>query len=233
MAISTVIFDFGSTIIREEGFDLEEGMRFLLSRAVVPSGVGEKELREFDEKVFPDMLERRQYSGLDFKLTQYLHLLQFCLGIRFDGDLDEIAFGCWLREYRPRLEDGAVECLRDLRGKNIKVGLLSNTILSGKSVELGLKHLGIHGFFDGVLCSSDVGYRKPSDLIFRAILGLLNAKPESSAMVGDNLQDDIGGAASLGMTTVWYNPGRLAGCEIKPDHVVSDLRSVARALDLV
>ncbi len=232
MSVSSVIFDFGSTLIRESAFRPEEGQRFLLSQATPPNALRESQLRDFDERVFPDMLERRERSGLDFPLTQYLNLMQACLEIRWDRDLDELAFECWLRQYEPVLEHGAAECLRQLRSKDVKLGLLSNTILSRKSVRLGLQRLGILDLFDAVVCSSDVGYRKPNELIFLAILGLLRAKPRESAMVGDNLGDDIAGAASIGMTTVWYNPGDLPEREIKPDHVVKDLTSVPAVLGL-
>jgi FMN phosphatase YigB (HAD superfamily) len=40
---------------------------------------------------------------------------------------------------------------------------------------------------------------KPSPTIFRAVLELLEAEPEASAMVGDSLTDDIEGARALGM----------------------------------
>ena len=232
MSISSVIFDFGSTLIRESAFCPEEGQRFLLSRATSPHKVRDSELRDFDGKVFPDMLQRRERSGLDFPLTQYLNLMQACLGIRWQHDLEELAFGCWLRQYKPILEKGAAECLQQLRKNGLRLGLLSNTILSGKSVRLGLGKLGILQFFDAVLCSSDIGYRKPDQLIFRAILGLLGAQPGESAMVGDNLRDDIAGAASVGMTTVWYNCGGLPQEEIKPDYIVQDLTSVPRVLGI-
>lgn len=232
MPISAVVFDFGSTLVRETGVYPDEAGRFLLSHALTPHNLREKDLQEFDEKVFRDMLERRERSGLDFQLTQYLNLLQACLGIRLAGDPDEIACGCWSREYRPRLEEGAVECLSELRSSGAKLGLLSNTVLSRKSVRLALREFGILDFFDAVVCSSEVAYRKPSELIFRAVLGSLEVEADQSAMVGDNLELDVAGAASVGMTTVWYNPEGAAASAIKPDHMVSNLRSVPGVLGL-
>jgi len=230
MAISTVIFDFGRTLVKPSGIYPEEAASYLLSRADGAPSVEPKDLVDFDETVFQDMLERREPAGLDFQLSQYLNLLQACLGLRFDGDPDEIAFECWLRKYEPQLEDGATECVRQLKSNRAKLGLLSNTVLSGKSVKLALGRLGILDFFDAILCSSDVAYRKPNDLIYRAILNLLKAKPEETVMVGDSLEDDIAGAASCGMTTVWYNPDGAPGSSVEPDHVVSDLRTVPSVL---
>lgn len=231
MSISVAVFDLGGTLIKETAFTPEEARRFLVSRATAPEGVREEKLKQFDERVFQDMLERRERSGLDFQLTQYFNLLQACLGIRLRGDLDEIAFRCWLRQHQPRLEDGAVECLRQLRSSGVRMGLLSNTILSRKTIQLLLKEFGILDFFNAIVCSSEVAYRKPNSLTYQAVLALLHAEAAQSAMVGDNLDVDIAGAASLGMTTVWYNRKKASPpSEIKPDHIVSDLRSVPGVL---
>ncbi len=232
MPISIVIFDFGSTLVRTSGSYPERARRFLLSRVAASHSRKETEFAEFDEKVFQDMLERREHSGLDFELTQYFNLLQACLGIRFEGDLDELICECWFRQYEPQLEDGAEECLRHLRRKGARLGLLSNTVLSRGSVELALKRFGVLDLFDAVICSSEVAYRKPDVLIFRAMLGLLNAKPHQSVMVGDSLQDDVAGAAALGMTTVWYNPQGLDAGGVGADYIVSDLRSVPAVLGM-
>jgi HAD superfamily hydrolase (TIGR01509 family) len=230
MLTSSVIFDFGGTLIRETGMYPEEAHRFLLSRAVVPHCLLEEDLRDFDETVFRDMLERRERSGLDFELTQYLNLLQNCFSVRFRGNPDEIAFQCWVHQYRPQLEDGAVECLRQLRASAARIALLSNTVLPLGTIRLLLKEFGILDFFDAVACSSEIAYRKPHNLSFRAILGLLHAVPGESAMVGDSLEIDVAGAAAVGITTVWYNPSGLTQSPIKPDYVVSDLRSVPQVL---
>ncbi len=230
MSISTAVFDLGGTLIKETAFYPEQARRFLLSRATASDSPGEEELKEFDERVFRDMLERRERSGLDFQLTQYLNLLQASLGIRLEGDPDEIAFRCWLRQHEPRVEDGAVECLRQLRSSGVRMGLLSNTVLSRKTIQLLMEEFGILDFFDAIVCSSEVAYRKPNSLTYKAVLALLHAEAAQSAMVGDNLEVDIAGAASLGMTTVWYNPEDHPASEIKPDHIVADLRSVPRVL---
>jgi HAD superfamily hydrolase (TIGR01509 family) len=194
--------------------------------------VQEEDLKEFDEKVFPDMLERRERSGLEFPLSQYFNLLQACFDMRFDGDPDDMAFQCWIRQYEPRLENGAVECLEELRSREIKLGVLSNTILSRKCIHLAMREFGILDFFDAVVCSSEVAYRKPNALCYRAVLGMLRAEAAESAMVGDNLELDIAGAASVGLTTVWYNPEKLPVAGIQPDHVVSELGEVPRVLGL-
>ncbi len=232
MPVSAVIFDLGSTLVKETAFHPEEAQRFVLSRVDGSDRLHPEDLQGFNESVFQDMLRRREHSGLEFQLTQYFNLLQSCLRVRLRGDLDEIGFRCWRLEHAPRLEDGAEDCLRQLREAEVKIGLLSNTILSQRSVALALKKFGVEDYFAAVVCSSEVGYRKPHRLIFEAALALLNAEAEESAMAGDSLEHDIAGAASLGMTTVWFNPSGLPAPGVQPDHVTANLCSIPRVLGL-
>jgi len=90
----------------------------------------------------------------------------------------------------------------------------------------------------GVVVISDrVGWRKPYEPIFRALLAALGTKPEETLHVGDNLRADVGGAAALGMQTAWItrvfdDPDEIAARYDgpPPDHVVSDLSDLVRVI---
>jgi putative hydrolase of the HAD superfamily len=77
------------------------------------------------------------------------------------------------------------------------VGLVSNT-----DRELGpfTAHLGISADF--ALASRAHGRRKPCTTIFAAALALGGAAPEAAVMVGDSVDDDIAGAAAVGVRAV-------------------------------
>ena len=47
--------------------------------------------------------------------------------------------------------------------------------------------------------SSELGYRKPSENFYRAIIADLNVTPERVLMVGDSLDNDVEGALAVGM----------------------------------
>lgn len=57
-----------------------------------------------------------------------------------------------------------------------------------------------------VAVSHDVGYLKPHPRIFEYALDEMGLRPEETAMVGDNLRADVGGAKALGMVAVWRRP---------------------------
>jgi 2-haloalkanoic acid dehalogenase type II len=61
------------------------------------------------------------------------------------------------------------------------------------------------GAFDAIVCSEDVGAYKPDPAPFLRACELVQARPEACAFVGDRPEADIGGAAGVGMRTVWLN----------------------------
>jgi putative hydrolase of the HAD superfamily len=110
--------------------------------------------------------------------------------------------------------------LEVLRASGCTVGLVSNT---DRELEPFAAQLGIS--VDFALASHAHGRRKPCTTIFAAALALGGAAPEQAVMVGDSVDDDIAGAASLGLRAVLVDrhgrypdhPGeRIAGLEELP-----------------
>ena len=61
-------------------------------------------------------------------------------------------------------------------------------------------------YFDVVVCSEETGKKKPHKDVFNLALKNANAKPETSAMIGDNLEADVLGAKRVGIKPIWFNP---------------------------
>jgi len=58
-----------------------------------------------------------------------------------------------------------------------------------------------------IVLSDEVGFSKPDTRIFFHALKVAGCEPEKAVMVGDRLDNDIGPAKSIGMTTVWVRRG--------------------------
>ena len=58
-------------------------------------------------------------------------------------------------------------------------------------------------FFDAVVVSGQIGYRKPHPRVFRELLDQLGTPKEQTAFVGDNLEADIRGASQMGLQPIW------------------------------
>lgn len=83
-----------------------------------------------------------------------------------------------------------------------RLGLCSNFSDAATALSL-LEEAGLLRFFDARAISETEGLRKPRPEIFRAVLDRLGVGPERAVHVGDHLRDDVGGAQSLGLRTVW------------------------------
>jgi putative hydrolase of the HAD superfamily len=65
--------------------------------------------------------------------------------------------------------------------------------------EKELRFLGLYEFFDHVIFSSDVRYKKPDQRIFRIALERMKLKPEEVLSVGDTTENDIIAPQEIGM----------------------------------
>ena len=95
---------------------------------------------------------------------------------------------------------GVKTMLRELRGVG-KVYLLSNAQSCFTLNEL--KECGLYDLFDGIIISSDVGRKKPYGEIFDIAFGRFGITAENSIYVGNDMRDDILGATSKGMRTLY------------------------------
>jgi len=118
-----------------------------------------------------------------------------------------------------------------------RLGLCSNFSHAAMALSL-LDDCGFRAHLDALAISEAVGVRKPRAEIFEAVLAELGVAPEEALHVGDSLTADIGGAAPLGIRTVWITR-RVADREAalrdyagpRPDFVIADLSEVEALLD--
>ena len=116
------------------------------------------------------------------------------------GDADG-AYDCavamtraWEHSHNFELYEDAHAVLDELRAHRLKLGLVSNT---GRDLDDFVRHHRLD--IDVAIGSRAHGRTKPDPSIFRAALAALEVPPEAAAMVGDSIEDDVEGAAALGM----------------------------------
>ena len=116
------------------------------------------------------------------------------------------------------------------------IGLCSNFSWAPTARRI-LDASGLRPALDAVVISHEHGLRKPRREIFAATLDALDVAPDEVAHVGDNLKADVGGAAALGIRTVWITrcvadpAARLAKHDgPRPDHVIADLAELEALL---
>lgn len=104
-----------------------------------------------------------------------------------------------------RLYPGALEALAYLRQKGLRLWLLSNAQQVFTAYELRL--LGLGEQLDGILLSSDYGFRKPDTRFYRALFREHGLSPENCLMIGNDRHTDIAGAKAAGLATVYMHTG--------------------------
>ena len=214
MSIEAVLFDVDFTICRP-GPELR------------PEAYAERG-REFGLELDPSLFEPTRRAALA-ELKRHPELVhddelwisfseRIIRGMGGDGDgvraLAEAMVLAWERAEHFELYDDVLPTLAELRGHGLRLGLVSNT---ARDLPAFVSHHRLD--IDAAIGAREHGKTKPDPSIFSAVLAELGVEPAAASMVGDSLEDDIGGALALGMSAflvdrggIYPNyPGRLSG----------------------
>jgi putative hydrolase of the HAD superfamily len=205
--LEAVLFDWGETLGHWEwSLDVLElghtaGLR-AIGREPMPAlaaRVAETYLPLFDA---PGTLEEIGYAGVVGRLLGDAGI---------DADDAQIAgfieaeHETWFPQHQ--LDSTTHALLEALRGRGLKLGVVSNAFDPPELLRRDLERLGVAERVDVTVFASEAGVRKPHPAIFRRALDELGVAAESTLFVGDSLATDIGGAAALGMRTcqaLWF-----------------------------
>jgi HAD superfamily hydrolase (TIGR01509 family) len=93
----------------------------------------------------------------------------------------------------------ALQCLRELRARGIRVGAVGNTPVSAE--EMVREHVDLVG------SSARWGMEKPAPAFFERIVSELGLDPDEIAYVGDRVDNDVEPALAAGMVAVHVRRG--------------------------
>jgi putative hydrolase of the HAD superfamily len=204
--IRAVLFDFIGTLVSVKGYRLDVS-RMKLYRAIVDAGfkVGEKEF-----------LEAYAQAHEKYRIVRYQKLVEVTNAVWIAEALNNLGFQTSPEDWRIktavniffedyvnsfRLRRCAKQILSML-SETYKLGLVSNFTYA-PVIYAGLRKVGINHFFDVVLVSDAVGWRKPHAKIFNEALRSINVKAEETLFLGDSPDEDIKGAKELGIKTIF------------------------------
>jgi HAD superfamily hydrolase (TIGR01662 family) len=133
------------------------------------------------------------------------------------------------------LYPGAVETLRKLRGRGLRIGIVTNNGRAG--TQITFRRCELAGFFDAVVTRDDCEDMKPDGAPVRKVLAEMNVPPEDAVLVGDGVMDILAaravGLQSVAVATGPFTSDRLLQAE--PDYLlgsVNDLPSLIEHLNL-
>lgn len=100
-----------------------------------------------------------------------------------------------------QLAPGAKELLTQLQAQGYKLALITNYNCD-RVFQRTVDYLGLRRYFDVVITSAAVEFRKPDVKIFEPVLTRWDALPYEVVVVGDSLIDDVAGGMEVGTLTV-------------------------------
>lgn len=125
------------------------------------------------------------------------------------------------------------ELLAALRGRGLRVGLISNTGRTPGAILRGtLEQAGILAYFDHLTFSDEAEAAKPGVAIFQQTLRALGVEAAAAVHVGDDPVLDVLGAHRAGLRAIQVGPAPLAAdAGEAPDVWIPSLDELPRALD--
>jgi HAD superfamily hydrolase (TIGR01662 family) len=234
MLVRAVMFDFGATLVLDDKFDyfgsLRKAHKVLEDAGIAPA------FEQF-KTVYLEV-RGRLWSDSEFREHTYVHrlaeVLKLCghevsesdrrLRKATDVFLYALVDSLCIEDHVPRV-------LKELR-ERYKLAVVSNLGIP-EVVPITLERFDIKKYFDVILASGTVGYRKPSPIIFKEALKALDVLPGETAFVGDSLYHDVQGAKAVGMKTIWLKRGNQAEEKVAvvPDETICSLAELFKALE--
>jgi putative hydrolase of the HAD superfamily len=111
------------------------------------------------------------------------------------------------------LEPGVREALEEVRRAGWLIAVITNG--NRRTQPAKLASAGIEPLVDAFVISSHEGFAKPDPRLFRLAAERAGCSLDGAWAIGDDLTQEIAGAARLGLRSIWVNPhGRPASPDV-------------------
>jgi HAD superfamily hydrolase (TIGR01549 family) len=166
-----------------------------------------------------DMKERlaKVLESLDFNASASSEIIRQTLDAYFEDYVRKVD-----------VEKEVIPTLRSLL-PTYRLGVVTNFAYPS-GVHSILSKFGLEKIFDPIVISGEVGWIKPSPIIFQVALSKLGLSADQVVFVGDDPEADIKGAKDVGMKTVFLTRGPTR-CDA--DVTISNLSSLPNAIERV
>ena len=225
MAISAVIFDWGGTLTPWHTIDHEAQWLEICARHYpADSAARFAAAAHAAEADLWQLAEREQRSATLAEVFARAGL----------GESPELLASYYeLWDPHTLTDPSVVPLLSSLRGRGIKVGVLSNTMWPRDAHERVFVRDRVLDLIDGAVYSSEIPWVKPHPEAFRAAMAAIGVSdPAGCVFVGDRPYDDMHGAKSAGMRAVLIPNSAVPPFDgVTPDAVIGSLAELPRHLD--
>ncbi len=194
-----VIFDLFDTLLKKVWFDYDKALNYLSNKYF---GCKEELFRlakEYREKY---MLNRNE-THLETSFFSQLEYYENRLGIKLNVPYCDVEWEAFSICREEKLADGAIQLLSYLKSRGYRLAILSNSIFSATTLKKYLDKFGFSSYFDEVVSSADIQYRKPSINAFNSILDKLGVQASCEIyFIGNKADKDYDGARQAGLNPI-------------------------------
>ncbi|HEV2013592.1 MAG TPA: HAD family hydrolase [Candidatus Dormibacteraeota bacterium] len=210
--IEAVLFDYGHTLIYFDErphsalVDAYEKVNRMLADSLEREVPAAHVLIEKVSRAVDDEIQRDYATGRleEVEIAAIYDAALRDLGLELEPKLIERVMELeqqgWLKSVH--VGPDVVDTLKDLRGRGLRLALVSNAAYLPRLMKEQLAALGLASYFDGVTFSSEVGVRKPHPAIYQDALDKVRVEPSRGLFVGDRVREDVQGPKELGMRAV-------------------------------
>ncbi len=236
MAVETVVFDLGGTLIEYAGEyetwpELETPGFAAAYDALSQNGTTLPPFEDFRQAGFshlPRMWQAATRKEANLQVHALLGESLADLGVNHfaNGDLLAAAqaYGAAIQQ-QAWLIEGALEAVTAVKAAGYKVGLVSNTMFPGEMHQADMARFGLLDHFDATVFSADVNKWKPNAEPFLHVLAELGMAAETAVYVGDDPASDMVGGRAAGMRTIYFPSSQRFHLpdDLKPDGQITSL----------
>ncbi len=222
----TLLFDADNTL-----FDFDASERAALDLAFQQFGYPlNDEIRKLYEEINMGLWKQYEQGLMDRNTVIYTRfgLLFDKIGIEDDGIHFEDVYQELLGQQHIIIP-GATEVIEYLY-PNYDLYIVTNGVTATQLRRLSDSKL--DRYMKKIFVSEETGYQKPMreyfDYCFERIPGI---EPDRTIIIGDSLSSDMKGGNNAGISTCWYNPGRLEShAGIRIDYEIRSLQELYEIL---
>ena len=185
--IRAVVFDLWETLVDWQADEAARFRRALAERIGLPFGD----------------VEKRMGENYILSQTRPLAAVYRLVGVPEHEIQAHVTARVELTRKMLRPRPGVIETLSELRRRGLRVGLIS---MCSEDVPVAWPESELAGLFDVETFSATCGLTKPEPEIYLHTAAAIGVDPAACLFVGDGANDELAGAARVGMTPVLVAP---------------------------
>jgi HAD superfamily hydrolase (TIGR01509 family) len=193
--VAAVLFDLDDTLCRSGAYFVRPVIRTLLGSG--PRAWATARLLVRFRRVREALRRVPRVPGLHRVQMEIAAELERVPVARVEALVDALIYRSRYEGLAGYAEPGLAATLAALKGRSLKLGVLSDYPPRAKLAAMGLLDAG----WDVVLSAEDVDALKPNPPLFEAALATLALEPGDALYVGDRPDTDVDGPRALGMRT--------------------------------